>query len=277
MRDMESAQAQFLHALLRAYDWYLLNRTPFEMLGLFLAVLGTLFAVFSIRDGRNLTRDLRAVFDHLTTKEIGSFPAYMSEVERIIAEARESIFIATDFPGHGSWNDRGRYGNYVKALENRKAERVRSGHPLSIQVLCLNGESRERVLQDRFPEPRWKEYVKKGPFGRSRRLYEELENCSVSEQRGQFINEMAVRQQRALEADLRFADRWEYHGVMPVYLWIIDGEKAVFAIPSFGDQMTEYGFYTEESGLVQALTSVWARYLEGARQVSSQPVLVKSV
>jgi hypothetical protein len=64
---------------------------------------------------------------------------------------------------------------------------------------------------------------------------------------------------------------------MLVYLWIVDGEKAVFAIPSFGDAQTEYGFYTEDAGLVQALLSVWARYVEGAHQVSGQPSLVKNV
>ena len=273
---MPSVKAPLVHLLIAGYDWYLANRTSFELLGVFLAVLGTLFAIVSIRDGARLTRDLRAVFDHLTTKEIGSFPAYMAEVDRIISEARESIFVATDFPGHGAWSDRGRYGAYVKALENRKAERVRRGHPLSIQVLCLDSDAREKALHDRFPEGRWREYVKKGSFGRNRRLYEELENCSVPAQRAQFLQEMAGRQQRALESDLRFADRWEYRGLMPMYLWIIDGEKAVFAIPSFGDQLTEYAFYTEEAGLVQALMSVWARYLEQARQVSSQPVLVKS-
>ena len=259
-----------------AYAWYLAYRTPFEALGLALAVLGTIFAVLSIRDGRKLTKDLRAVFDHLTTKEIGAFPVYMVEVERIIGEARESIFIATDFPGHGAWADRGKYGAYVKAIENRKAERVRRNHPLSVQVLCLDAEMRHKALEERFPESRWKDYVKKGNFSRSRRLYEELENCELAETRPQFLQEMAARQQRALDADLRFADRWEYRGLMPMYLWIVDAEKAVFAIPSFGDQLTEYGFYTEEAGLVQALMSVWARYLEGARQVSSQPVLVKS-
>jgi len=241
-------KAWFVHSLIFLYDWYLKNRATFDMLGLFLAVLGTLFAVLSIRDGRQLTKELRAVFDHLTTKEIGAFPAYMAEVDRIISDARESVFIATDFPGHGSWRDRGRYGAYVKAIENRKAERVRRGHPLSVQVLCLD----------------------------SRRLYEELENCRVSESRPQFLQQMLERQQRALDSDLRLADRWEYPGLMPMYLWIIDSEKAVFAIPSFGDHMTEYAFYTEEAGLVQALMSVWARYLESAKQVSSQPVLVKS-
>jgi len=262
--------------LVTAYDWYLGHRTPFEMLGLFLAVLGTLFAVLSIRDGRQLTKELRAVFDHLTTKEIGAFPAYLAEVDRIISDARESVFIATDFPGHGSWRDRGRYGAYVKTIENRKADRVRRGHPLSVQVLCLDANGRERALEDRYPEPRWKEYVKKGGFQRSRRLYEELENCQVSESRPQFLQQMLERQQRALDSDLRLADRCEYPGLMPMYLWIIDSEKAVFAIPSFGDHMTEYAFYTEEAGLVQALMSVWARYLESAKQVSSQPVLVKS-
>jgi len=164
----------------------------------------------------------------------------------------------------------------VKAIENRKAERVRRGHPLSVQVLCLDANGREGALEDRYPDSRWREYVKKGGFQRSRRLYEELENCQVSESRPQFLQQMLERQQRALDSDLRLADRWEYPGLMPMYLWIIDSEKAVFAIPSFGDHMTEYAFYTEEAGLVQALMSVWARYLESAKQVSSQPVLVKS-
>ncbi len=260
-----------------AFQWYQVHRAPFEIFGLALAVLGTLFALLSIRDGRKLTADMRSIFDHLTTKEIGSFPGYMTEVDRLISEARESVFIATDFPGHGAWGDRGRYGAYVKALENRKADRVRRGHALSVQVLCLDQPGREKALQDRFPESRWRDYVKRGPFARARRLYEELENCEIPEQRPAFLQEMNLRQQRALESDLRFADRWEYRGLMPVYLWIIDQEKAVFAIPTFGDQLTEYGFYTEEAGLVQALVSVWSRYLEGAKHVvTAQPVLVKS-
>src|SRR3989442_4986042 len=159
-------KAWFVHTLIFLYDWYLANRTPFEMLGLFLAVLGTLFAVLSIRDGRKLTKDLRSVFDHLTTKEIGAFPAYMSEVDRIISDARESVFIATDFPGHGAWRDRGRYGAYVKAIENRKADRIRRGHPLSVQILCLDPEGRSKALADRYPDSSWPEYLQKGSLQR---------------------------------------------------------------------------------------------------------------
>jgi hypothetical protein len=262
-----------LDFLRTAWRWYGLNKAPFELLGLGLACLGTLFAVLSIKDGQKLTRDLRTVFDHLTTKEAGPFPVYMQEVDRLIAEARESIFIATDFPAHGVWADRGSYGAYVKALENRKADRVRKGHPLNVQLLTLDGAGRERVLEERYPEVRWKEYVKRGGFQKSRRLYEELENTQVAEVREKFLAEMRTRQDRALDADFRFAERWEYAGLMPMYLWIIDGEKAVFAIPSFGDQLTEYGFVTQEAGLVQALLSVWSRYVEAARRVSGAPAL----
>ncbi len=267
----------FVETIRSAWFWYLAHQAPFELMGLLLAVSGTLFAVLSIRDGRKLTKDLRSVFDHLTTKQIGAFPVYMDEVERLISEARESVLIATEFPGHGVWADRGRYGSYVKTLETRKADRVRRGQPLSIQILSLDADARGDALHARFPESRWKEYVRKGTFAHSSRLYEELENCQVAEGRTQFLEEMAARQQRAVDAELRFAHRWEYRGVMPIYLWIIDGEKAVFAIPSFGDQLTEYGFYTEEAGLVQALLSVWARYLEGAKSVASQPTLVKAI
>ncbi len=264
----------FLEILKTAYQWWVGHKQPFELLSLALAVGGMIFAALSIRDGRKLTKDLRSIFDHLTTKEIGAFPVYMAEVERLIAEARESIFIATDFPGHGAWTDRGHYASYVKSLENRKAERVRKGHALSIQVLSLDEEARKKALRDRFPESRWKEYTRKGGYARSRRLYEELENCEVPDSREGFLAAMEERQKRAMDAELRFADRWAYAGVMPIYLWIIDGERAVFAIPSFGDQLTEYGFYTEETGLVQALLSVWARYVENASQVMPQPVAV---
>src|SRR3954464_2780427 len=157
MRAMESVKALLLHLLVVGYDWYLVHRKRSELLGLFLAVLGTFFAVLSIRDGQKMTRELRSVFDHLTTKEIGSFPAYLTEVDRIISEARESIFVATDFPGHGAWADGAAYGAYVKALENRKAERVRRGHPLSIQVLCLDADAREKALSDRSRDGRLKE------------------------------------------------------------------------------------------------------------------------
>jgi hypothetical protein len=258
------------------YQWYLAHKTPFELIGLLLAVSGTFFAILSIRDGRKLTSDLRSIFDHLTTKQIGAFPIYMEEVERLISEARESVFVAAELPGHGAWADRGRYGAYVKALENRKADRVRRGHGLNVQMLCLTADGREKALNDRYPESRWKEYVRKGGYAHSRRLYEELENCAVSESRGPFLAELSERQERALRGDLRFADRWEYSGVMPVYLWIIDSEKAVFAIPSFGAEPTEYGFYTEEAGLIAALLSVWARYMENAQKLSAQPVLLKS-
>src|SRR3954468_186902 len=117
-----AAMGQFEEALVRlalhAYDWYLKHRTTFDLLGLFLSVLGTLFAVLSIRDGKKLTDGLRPGFDHLTTKETGAFPAYLSAVGRIIADARESVFIATGFPGQGAWRDRRRYGNYLKATES---------------------------------------------------------------------------------------------------------------------------------------------------------------
>ena len=107
-------------------------------------------------------------------------------------------------------------------------------------------------------------------------MYEELENTQVPDARSGFLAEMAERQTRAFDADLRFAQRWQHRGLMPIYLWIIDGEKAVFAIPSFGDQQTEYGFVTEETGLVQALLSVWSRYVERADRVSGGPTLVKA-
>lgn len=261
---------QAVMALLReCYVWYLAHKGPFEVAATACSFIGITFAVLSIQDGRKLTRDLASIFNHMTTREVGTFPSYMREVEKLIAGARDYVVIACDFPGYGAWVDRGHYSAYVKALENRKAERVRRSQPLRIEVLVLDAEGRARSLEERFPEERWREYVRKGGFARSRRLYEELENCSVPENREQFITEMINRQNRALHADLRFADCHEYNGLMPIHFWIADGEKAVFAIPGKSGDLTDHGFITEEAGLVDSLMAIWERYLSA----SSQPQL----
>jgi hypothetical protein len=251
------------------YTWYLAHKGPFEVAATACSFIGITFALFSIHDGRKLTRDLGAIFNHLTTREAGIYPSYMRDVEKLISEAREYVVIACDFPGYGAWVDRGHYSTYMKALENRKAERARRSQPLRIEVLVLDAEHRAQALEERFPEDRWKDYVRKGGFSRSRRLYEELENCTVSENRAQFIIEMINRQNRALHADLRFADCHEYAGMMPMHFWIADGEKAVFAIPGKSGEMSDHGFITEEAGLVDSLMAIWERYLGS----SSQPQL----
>ena len=253
-----------------AYEWWSQHKGPFELIALLLSVLGTFFAVKSIRDGQKMTNDLRSVFDHLTTKALGPFPDYMSELERLIATARESVVIACDFPGYGVWADRGRYGLFVKALEHRKSERIRAGRPFDVQLLVLNKAGREQALHDRFPEGVWREYVKHGGFARSRRLYEELENTKVSETRDRFLAEMADRQDRALEGEFRFAHRWEINQKMPMHVFIADGERAIFAIPGYGEELLEYGFYTEEAGLIRALHSIWERYVGDAKKLGEE-------
>lgn len=256
-----------MHWLRVAYDWYVIHKGPFEVLALLLAMLGTLFAVQSIQDGRKMTKDLRSVFDHLTTKAIGPFPDYMNELERLITTARDSVVIACDFPAYGAWADRGRWGALCKALENRKAERVRSGRKFEVRMLVLDGPARSRALEDRFPETDWRDYVRRGGFQKSRRMYEELENTRVSEQRDKFLAQMEERQERGLDAELRFAERWETSQLLPVHLFIADGERALFSIPGYGEELMEFGFMTEEAGLVRALNSIWSRYLADARRV----------
>jgi hypothetical protein len=252
-----------MEPMLRAsFVWYQAHKEPFELFALALSLFGIIFAVQSIGDGRKMLRDVRSVFDHLTTRGLGPYPTYLNEVERLIGEARDSIFVACDFPGYGVWSDRGRYSGYLKALEDRKADRVRRSQSFKIQIVCLDKDSRQHELEERFPEGSWKEYVKKGGFARSRRLYEELESSAVPETRTAFLADMGARQERAITAELRFADVRELSGMMPVHFWIADEKRAVFVIP--GGEGGDYGFVTEEIGLVQGLLAIFDRYREAA-------------
>jgi hypothetical protein len=259
-------------SLLRTvFTWYQSHKDFFEVTALSASLTGILFALKSVHDGRKMTKDLRAVFDQLTTRALGPYPAYMIEIERLIAEARDGVMIACDFPGYGAWADRGRYSSYLKALENRKADRVRRSQHFSVRLLTLDAASRRRELDQRFPEAAWKDYVKKGGYAHSRRLYEELESCKVPETRSAFLVEMAVRQERALTADLRFAQCREMKGLLPMHFWIADDKRAVFVIPG-GRDGQDFGFVTEDVGLVQGLIAIFERYADETQVAEGRAV-----
>jgi len=229
---------------------------------------GTLFAVLSIRDGRKLTKDLRSVFDHLTTKEIGAFPAYMAEVDRIISDARESVFIAPTFPAKA----RGGIAGATARTSRRSRTARRSASAAVIrsawQVLCLDAQAARRRLQDRYRIPAGKSTVRRG-LQRNRRLYEELENCQVSESD-------PVPAGVGSSASSAPGRRLALRGPLGVPRADADvpvdrRQREAVSRSQLGDHMTEYAFYTEEAGLVQALMSVWARYLESPSRSSRSP------
>jgi hypothetical protein len=62
---------------------------------------------------------------------------------------------------------------------------------------------------------------------------------------------------------------FEVDSPMPIYLWIADGERAIFSIPQFGPEPTEHGFETSNPQLVGSLQLLWERY-KGVQQLAGQ-------
>ena len=60
---------------------------------------------------------------------------------------------------------------------------------------------------------------------------------------------------------------------LPVHVFIADGERAIFAIPGGSGEASEFGFISEETGLVRALSAIWLRYLGEARRVEGAPAV----
>src|SRR5437588_11481732 len=100
--------------------WYQTHKELFELIALAVAFSGVVLAVRSISDGRKMTRDLRSVFDHLTTRGLGPFASYMAEVARLIGEARRGLVIACGSSSYRVLAGRGRHSAYPKLLERRK-------------------------------------------------------------------------------------------------------------------------------------------------------------
>ena len=80
-------------------------------------------------------------------------------------------------------------------------------------------------------------------------------------ERDGLIRLLGLEDRRTLDEVFGAAQRCELKAPVPLYLWLVDGVHAVFAIPSQQKRSNEHGFYTMDPRLISGLLEIRARYI----------------
>jgi hypothetical protein len=195
----------------------------------------------------------------LSTHHIGQFPEYIMPIANLVEEAKGEIVILCDFPAYGSFSAPHDFLRYRQALERKMDEGK------DVRITCLDAEARVQLSHEQFSvEPKTWDKWKKRQANHERLLAflsSTENNTNIAELTvNRFAMLLEEQDARLLKQNLLVANVKEISGHIPLYFWLIDGEKAIFSIPSFSEKASEHGFYTIDPHLITGLQDLEARY-----------------
>ncbi|HVI79411.1 MAG TPA: hypothetical protein VM715_14850, partial [Candidatus Acidoferrum sp.] len=189
----------------------------------------------------------------MSTRSLGSFPAFTDEIEATIKSAKHDVVIASDFAAYGEFDGVGL--PIRQAIEKKIQTRI----PVHLTLLCAARREISRSAQ--FPSSRWNSWMTPGSTARGTML-RYLRNHGGNSAAPTYENFMGTLEnfdQAVSQRLFQGADIKETNSDMPLLFWIADGERAVMVVQSYGGN-EESAFWTADPRLITALQSIAARY-----------------
>jgi hypothetical protein len=256
-------------------QWLQLGLTVLSILSSIASICGLYYALRAVRESKEQTAKLKDLVQRqtvsqdalihvsksLTTRYAGIHPEYITEVQKIVAGAKESILVMSSVSGFGIFST-------VRGWEELRAGLMRAKMTVPITVLTGSVKSlAERIrLQFALAYSDWDGWL---ASDNNRAILKDFCHCygltvPAAAQAEWFEGELIkindeIRQTvyRGNHCVVKITDDF-----LPVIAWIADGRRAIFA---FSNEHGKYpGFYTEDHYIIESLTGFANRIIKAS-------------
>jgi hypothetical protein len=233
-----------------------------ERLGIILGIVALGVGLYHVMEIRRALANLAVVQSSVSTQYLGKFPRFVADIVNLVNSARDSLVVVCDYPGYGEFSVPAQALEYQQALQRKKQAGV------NIDFTCLDADFRKKNIADQFSSGEWSNWQNDASkkeealrFLRSTSDHSKIDDPSTLE----LVEALHEVDERLLrEPYLKSVRQIALH--MPIYFWIVDGQKAIFSIPTLAPGAYEHGFITSDHALVQALLDMRDRYEKASAQ-----------
>lgn len=182
-----------------------------------------------------------------STKFIGAFPENIPEVTKIVESTQTELIIVNDFVGYGHYSAPSKFDDYLNALIKLK----NSGKKITIIVYDdeTANDARLKQFKGTFETIKQSE-----PFKTF--MGERQNNENVPTNIDEYYKGFVEREKK-YKCDLtkRGVSVKEVKGMLPLFFWIVDGNRASFSFYTFGSDAKEASFETRDASLINIFRS----------------------
>ncbi|HEX3128422.1 MAG TPA: hypothetical protein VH394_13915 [Thermoanaerobaculia bacterium] len=200
--------------------------------------------------------DLKSLVQVASTRYLSDFPAYLSDLARLVTKAETSIVIFCDFPAYGRFSNHRAFIEYRYALEKKKIDIDN----IRIEITCLSKEQRRLAVRQQFEN----EFaIRSKKF--SLLLEKFLADCGVTTHTAETLDletflDLAETANSDMLEEAFLHQHVEVDQPMHIFFWLIDGREAIFSVASRSEKALEHAFYTRDTRLIEAFESMRSLY-----------------
>lgn len=215
-----------------------------------LTVAALLFSLYQVLQARKHALHLGEIKNSLSTRFLGVFPSYLSELNRLLERANDSIHICYAYPSHGLFSDHAQWLRGRNIITEQRDRRV------EISITCSDQAHRDQLAVAQFRPfmPTWESWKAsdsaREKFELFMRDHSSLGPEAVTPE--QFFALISKIQDQTLYRDFRGIQVTECSVLITNFFWVVDKKEAIFSIVSLAPGSIAHGFYTTDSRLISA-------------------------
>jgi hypothetical protein len=236
------------------------SRQWFDIVTLVLAVLAIVFAIVQFVDSYVQKKELNAISDSMSTHFIGEFPKNILQITQVASQSTKTLDVMVDFPGYGHYSSPEEFKRYFRTLIDLRTDK-RIAVRMLIYDAKLGSDSRNRQLRPSF-EKRMQTTAFLHFFK------DEHPGIEMPKNYDEFDQKMTELQKK-YEQELAENGIYIRHTSTPLmfFLWLEDGEDAVFSFLNNEEGSTELSFRTRDSAFIRTFKDTFEQ-LWKASQIS---------
>lgn len=231
-----------------------------EEIGLILTIIALGIASWQSHQATKQVSELKEIKNQLSTKYLGNYPSYLSDIHLLLSQAQSSILIVSAMPIQGIFT---RYINWERELDMLK-EKASQG--VKITLVCENDANRKIQTNLQFGKhftdfDVWK---KKGSTSASlksliKRFGNNEEEKSITVEN--FFQLLNKGHESVISELSKIATVYESDIKLDYRCWIIDDKLGIFGYPSFTKDVIAHGFYTNDINMIDAMKENSNKYM----------------
>jgi hypothetical protein len=220
-----------------------------------LALVALALSAYQLHAARQQTKSLELIGDSLTTRYIGEFPDFYAFIIATMSDAKKSVKMIYDLPAYACFSRSTEwlmFEHQLALLAHRKVD---------IKMAFYAAERRRRMLREQFAyqdNGQWLEWTKEDAiaekFENFKRMYGR-KSSNISDVNG-FLELLDKVHDDTAEDFSHLYDAAQISSHISLYAWIIDDKTAIFVIPSYTKEHSEYGFTSKDARVVAALSTM---------------------
>ncbi|MCF0039791.1 hypothetical protein [Dyadobacter fanqingshengii] len=259
---------------------FLLSRNTYRFIirfgGPFFTVLGLVLSIFQVyqatADSKENQDRMVEILAKMSTKNIGEFPANLNKINILLENAKDSVHILADVPAYGQFSSPDDYLKYKRFLDGINAGSKRK---IEVKMVTYGADKRIEKIREQFSQAKII-YTELNPNGTLKKkidnYFEKLftrrqnEKIDIKEyDLYRYIEEVNKNLVYSIKTTTTIDYLEENRSNFPMFIWVRDGEEAIFSLINYPNNTTEVAFETVDKPLVSMLENIFqGAYLQAS-------------